>query len=822
MRSARKLVPAAILLAQTLVMLCLLQAAGGTLHAQIIEGRVTDARTGLPLASTNILLQPGQRGTAAGQDGTFDFRNVEPGAYTLRASFVGYRTEEIPVQVTQGTVRVAIALVQAAMPGPAIEVSAIRARERETPATFSDIELKDLRERYTVQDVPVMLADLPSSTFYSESGNGMGYTYLRIRGFDQRRLAVMVNGIPQNDPEDHNVYWLDFVDLLGSADQIQVQRGAGSAFYGPPAIGGSINVVTGDFVNEKGIRLSSGYGSYNTRRSSLAVGSGLVDNTYTFFGRLSTVMSDGYREHSGMKANAYYLSATRYDANLSTRINLYGGPIEDKLAYTGLPKFAIGDREARRKNFNYWEQENGSYTYTQQRRPQEHERFSQPHAELLNEWKVSEAVTLNSALFYFTGEGYFDYDGTGYTDTSYYRMTSRYGFDGVGNPVNPIIRAQVDNRQFGWLPRATWEHGGGTLTAGLELRRHRSLHWGRIQWAEGLPEGYDPDRRYYEYSGGKDIASVYVQELHRLGDRLILMGNVMYVFNRYMLFDEAFVGNDIAVDYHFVNPRLGLNWNIDAAWNLYGNLSYTQREPRLKNLYDAAESSGGALPQFEVDAAGAYDWSRPLVTPEKLLNLEVGTGYRTAYAELLVNGYVMRFADEIIKSGQLDRFGQPVTGNAEATMHYGLELSGRWSPLTTLHLDVNGLVSRSRLTNYAVYEDDGSVTRLDGNRIAGFPELLANARVTWTWNGVTASLAAKFVGDQYTDNFQSEENKVDAYTVVNLMLGWRTPPVLGARALELRLAVNNLFDRLYAQSGEGDQFFVGAERNYFFDVTLEL
>ncbi len=822
MRSARKLAPAASLHTRAFVMLCFLHAAGGTLHAQTIEGRVKDARSGLPLPSTNVLLLPGQRGVATAFDGTFEFRSVEQGSYTLRASFVGYETIDVPVTVGTGAAQVTIALRQAAMPGPEIEVSAIRARQRETPATFSDVDLRTLREQYTVQDVPVLLADLPSAMFYSESGNGMGYTYLRIRGFDQRRLAVMVNGIPQNDPEDHNVYWLDFVDLLGSTDQIQVQRGAGSAFYGPPAIGGSINVVTGDFVNEKGIRLSSGYGSYNTRRSALAVGSGLIDNTYSFFGRLSSVASDGYRDHSGMKASAYYVSATRYDANLSTRINLYGGPIEDKLAYTGLPKFAITDRDARRRNFNYWEAENGAYTYTQQRRPQEHERFSQPHAELLNEWKISDAVTFNSALFLFTGEGYFDYDGTGYTDTTYYRMTAQYGFAGAPNPINPIIRAYVDNRQFGWLPRLTWEHDGGTLTTGFELRRHRSLHWGRIQWAEGLPEGYDPDRRYYEYSGGKEIASVYAQELYALGSGMTLMGNVMYVFNRYLLFDEAFVGNDLAVDYHFLNPRLGLNWNIDAEWNVYGNLSYTQREPRLKNLYDAAESSGGATPQFALAADGSYDQSRPMVTPEKLLNLEIGTGYTTPLAQVLVNGYVMQFTDEIIKSGALDRFGQPVTGNADATLHYGLELSARWSVLSNLHLDVNGLASRSRLSSYAVYNADGSVTRLDGNRIAGFPELLANARLTWSWSGVTTSLAAKFVGDQYTDNEQNEANKVDPYTVVNMMLAYRTPPVLGARAMEFRMSVNNLFDRLYAQSGEGNQFFVGAERNYFFDITLEL
>ena len=136
-------------------------------------------------------------------------------------------------------------------------ITATQAKERETPVTFSNITHRQLAERYSVQDVPVLLSDLPSTTTYSENGNGIGYNYINLRGFDQRRLSVMVNGVPQNDPEDHNVYWLDFPDLLASTDNIQVQRGAGSAFYGPPAVGGSVNLVTNPFRSEPRITLES-------------------------------------------------------------------------------------------------------------------------------------------------------------------------------------------------------------------------------------------------------------------------------------------------------------------------------------------------------------------------------------------------------------------------------------------------------------------------------------------------------------------------------------------------------------------------------------
>ncbi|MBR9978477.1 MAG: TonB-dependent receptor [Bacteroidetes bacterium] len=797
-----------------------------------VNGSVRDAKSGRPLPGANVLLIPeglieesGRRhGMAADRSGHFSFSNVEAGTYTLRISFVGYRTFEETLPVGTQNIERRIVLQPVSMPGPEIEISAMKARERFSPVTFSDVTREDIENEYFVQDIPVMLSDMPSVTYYSESGHGIGYNYLRIRGFDQRRLAVMINGIPQNDPEDHNVYWINLVDQLGNTEEIQVQRGAGSAFYGPPAIGGSINIVTGDFSNRRGITISTGAGSYNTQRFAFAAGSGLIEDTYTFYGRLSRLRTDGYRDHSYTEANSYYFAATRYDEKLTTRINVYGGPVQDGLVYYGLPKFAVKDRTERRKNYNYWSAEDGVYTYTSERRPQEHEQFNQPHFELLNEWKAGERLTFNSAVFYVVGQGYFDFDGTGWTDAAYYRLTPEYGFTDAEDPRNPIIRAWVDNRQVGWLPRLTYDHGGGSLTAGLELRRHRSEHWGRIQWAENLPEGIDPDRHYYEYHGAKDIAAVYVQEQYRLSPRINLMGNVQYVFNRYSLFDEKFVGTDFSVDYHFINPRIGINYNVSEAVNFYGNVSYTHREPRLKNLYDAGESSGGAEPQFETLQNGTPDFSRPLVRPEQLLNVEFGAGWSSEKARVLLNAYVMDFTDEIIKSGGLDRFGQPITGNAEQTLHTGLELSARWSPFRSVRLDVNGMLSRSRLQKYMVYSRDAEgntvATDLSGNRIAGFPEQLANIKFTWQRSGFTGILTWKFVGAQYTDNTEREDYMVEPYNVLNASLGYRLPPILGLRSLDMRFNVNNIFDRLYAQAGEGDQFFVGAERNFFFDIVF--
>lgn len=783
----------------------------------VILGRVVEKETGKPMPGAHVALQGTSIVAAAGENGEFRLEGVEPGNYTIRVSFVGYLSFIAPITVGPGNEPpLIIALEAVILPGQPITVTATRGRERETPATFSTLERIDIRDRYTTQDIPVLLSELPSSTYYSESGNGIGYTYLNIRGFDSRRVAVMVNGIPQNDPEDHNVYWLDFPDLAASLEDIQVQRGAGSAFYGPPAIGGSVNLVTSSFARERSAEVSAGYGSFNTRRYSASLFSGLIGGRYALHARLSKVLSNGYRDKSWIDFNSYFLGLMRFDETMTMQLNLYGGPISDGLAYYGIPKEDVKSFSLRRAN--------------PIKRPEELENFSQPHLELFHEWRLNNVLTLNNTLFIVLGEGFFDYDGS-WAPVSYYRITPDFGYQVTGDPdalylPDALIRAGVKNRQYGWLPRLTLKYGGGEMMVGGEIRIHRSEHWGRLQQPDVLPGGAPHDYRYYEYRGAKDILSVYIHELARIYPSLTLMADLQYAYNRYRLYDEKFLGTDFAVPYHFVNPRIGLNYNVDDRWNAYISAAYTSREPRLTNLYDAAEAStpaawGSVVPQFALRPDGSYDFSRPLVRPESLLNLELGGGLSSPSARLSLNLYWMEFNDEIVKSGRVDRFGQPVTGNAERTRHIGLELSARIQPGNGVEVAGNMTVSRNRFIHEIDFST-GSPVALDGNTIAGFPDLLANARVTYRTGPVAVSLSGKFVGKQYTDNLNDDGHTVDPYFVTDAWLSYRAEGLPGAANVELKLQVNNLFNALYAAYGEGVQYFVGAERNAFLNLAITL
>ena len=462
---------------------------------KLLKGRVIDSETLLPLQNANVYIKGKNIGVTTKSDGQFVLNGNINIQDILVTSFVGYATSKIKLTKADFAKPLTIKLEQKVIPSQTVLVEGSIGKEGVSPLAFSKITQKEIQKNYVVQDVPEYLSQLPSTTFYSENGNGIGYNYLNIRGFDQRRISVSVNGIPQNDPEDHNVYWLDMPDLLGNTAVIQVQRGAGSGIIGYPAIGGSINIITSTFSNKPQIDFSSSLGSFNTRKYCASFGSGLIDNKYSIYAKLSQILSSGYRDNSWVQYNAYYLSAVRYDENITTQINLYGGPIADGLAYTGLPKFAIKDKNLRKANYSDWGTDSNGYTYTVQRRPTEIENFTQPHFELLNDFRINPNVTLNSALFLVIGNGFFDFDGS-WADTTYLRLTSQFGFHPLTNPQNVLIKAEVDNTQFGWVPRVSIKHNNGELIVGGEVRIHRSTHWGSIDFGQELPNGLSKNYRY--------------------------------------------------------------------------------------------------------------------------------------------------------------------------------------------------------------------------------------------------------------------------------------------------------------------------------------
>ncbi len=521
---------------------------------------------------------------------------------------------------------------------------------------------------------------------------------------------------------------------------------------------------------------------------------------------------------------------------MTTQLNFYGGPISDGLAYTGVAKFALKDKNLRKDNFSYWEANNNAYTYVTPRRPSEIENFSQPHYEILNEYTVSNKVKINSALFLVVGNGFFDFDGS-WADTTYLRLTNVNGFNPKKNPGNVLIRAKVENTQFGWIPRLSIKQEKGELIIGGEIRIHRSDHWGSIGFGENLPANITKDYRYYLYKGGKDIINGYLHQSYSVNERLNLLGEVQLAYHKYKLYDEKYIGTNFNISGVYFNPRFGVNYKFGKGQSLYFSFARVTREPRLKNYYDAAESSGGEIPKFETNPDDSFNFNKPIVQPEKMNDFELGFSFNSNNFTATVNLFYMIFNDEIVKNGKVDRFGQPTTGNVDKTVHRGVEVTAALDLQNGLRIFGNATLSNNKITSGRVFLSSTNSIDLSENSISGFPDFLANFGLQYRYKNFYTQFTGKYVGKFYSDNYDKNlstylsrfpgfvnytDNVNDAYFTANLYLSYGFNLFSSLTDSKIFLQVNNIFDNLYSANAIGGEFFPAADRSFYFGLNIGL
>ncbi len=803
-----------------------------------ITGTVYDAETKRPLEGANVVLLPTTYGKTTDKLGNFSL-NIPEGNYQLSVSFLGYKVFKQTVKINSGQESsLIINLIPTILPGQTVEITAMRASERLSPIAFTNLESEEIEKRYWAQDIPMLLSELPNVYSYSDNGNGIGYSYLKMRGFSQNRIAVLLNGIPLNDAESHEVYWVNLTDFLASTQDIQIQRGVGSSLYGASAFGGSVNLVTKSSSQNSHIEILSGGGSYNTKKYSVAANSGLIEQTYTIYGRFSRIETDGYRDKSWSKLWSYFISASRFDESMTTRINIFGGPEQSYLSYRGVQKPQLDDPQFRKKNpFQY---------------PNEIDNFYQPHFQLLNEWQISDNIQLNNTFFVFSGKG--DYTQfRSKRDVREYKISRFIISDSTLLPsgyfrnldkdvmrdsfqvrnIDLVRQRFVDEVDWGWLPRMTLKTESGELVFGGELRRHKGHHFGEVVWASLLPPGITPNLRYYDYVVPKTSVSLYFHGLYKLTPEVTLTGDLQLAYHHIGLQDERNYNVSFTRNYKFLTPRTGINYNITSEANIFLNISMAQRDPAFKNIYDPQDywSNPLNLPKNFRQTADGYVYQGKELKPETFYNFEFGGGYSTEIITAKINLFWMDFYDEIIASGQIDDNGVPVMGNADRSIHSGIEAQLALNINSRLQLSGNISYNNNYIKRYTEYIMDWNTMiatpiKYDGNKLGGFPDVLGNFRLTYTHEGILASLNAQHVGRIYLDNTERTSYSIEPHTLINGILGYNFGSILGIKSVEARLVINNITNLLYAAGGyveEGVAYYIpAADRNYFASIKIIL
>jgi len=809
-------------------------------ESTVLLGRVVDAASGAPLANANVSVQGSAAGTMTMNDGWFSLRGAPDKPYTLVVSFIGYEPLLLavdPASVAPGE-SLELALQPTVYATEQIVVTASRYGS-DLHLSQTNIPRGELQRKIADIDIPLLLEDTPGLYASSDAGNGIGYTYLKIRGFDQRRVGVMVNGIPLNDPEDHQVYWVDLPDLASSLEDVQVQRGVTNSLGGMAAIGGTVNLVTDILSVEPRARAAAYAGSYGTAKQSLLYNTGLVDGRFSSAMRISHLESDGYRDRSGSDQWAVFWSGRYQTPNSATQVNIYTGREKTLHAWDAIDEDTLeNDR-----------------TYNPETYVNAVDDFRQPHYELHHRWNVADNLMLKNSAFVIHGEGFYE----NFKDD---RQAGDFGLDrsdylglDPGSEVDLVRRKWVRKDQVGWVPQMMMDHSGGRTVIGGDVYTFHSNHWGDVISVEGFTPGdMVGGLKYHEYTGDKVAWSAYVNERWEALPGFTLMADMQFQHKRYEFMQEpagSFQGdlrNAYTVDYDFFNPKGGFFWDLPRDLlggdvGLYGHVGQTHREPADNDLFDTWDGPDdlGVQPLFsrsepvDENGDGSVDyvrWYDPQVLEEKVLNWEGGFSWRTRAVSLTINGYWMDFENEIVPYGGVDEDGLAIRGNADKTLHRGIEM-GLAADITPVHrLRLAASKSWDEYDRFSVFEDvwdwdtgeylGTTETDYSGNPIPLFPDHLLSATVESDFGPLDTSVRLRRVGKQHLDNTGQDNRVIDAYTTVDLGLS-ADLAALGGESLSgafFEIRLRNLFDVEYETNGYYDPWSGGnmripaAKRNF--------
>jgi iron complex outermembrane receptor protein len=803
----------------------------------LLAGRVSDADTGAPLANANIQIQGRDLGTISAAGGYFTLSKVPGEPLTLVVTFVGYEPTLLaldPTKLADGE-EISVTLKPMIYAGEEIVVTASR-YDSDVHLSHTNLSRDEIRQRHSEVDIPLLLIDTPGLYATSDAGNGVGYTYLKIRGFDQRRVGVMINGIPLNDPEDHQVYWVNMPDLVSSLQDVQIQRGVANSVGGMAAIGGTVNLVTEILPVAPAGRLSLFGGSYGTAKQSLSYSTGLLGGRFASSLRVSHLESDGYRQRAGSDQWAMFWSGRYVTPNSATQINIYTGRELTHHAWDPVDEQTLAaDRTSNPETYHNAVDD-----------------FRQPHYELHHRWNLSERMALTNSIYLVHGEGFYE-NFKADRDVDDFSLRPRLAIPDSIETMDLVRQKWVRKDQVGWVPQLMVEHAGGRTVIGGHAYTFHSNHWGDVIWVEGFtPDHFVEGLKYYDYEGDKDTWSLFVNERYEVISGLTLLMDLQYQHIHYDFLQNE-VGNfrgdngtrhGYTVKYDFFNPKGGLYWRLPRGvaggeLGLYGHVGVSHREPADADLFDTWDGPDDlgvaplfhqSSPVYDADGMVAYlEWSDPLVSEERVLNYEVGTAFRSDRFSLTVNGYLMEFTDEIIPYGTVDDDGYGIKGNAEKTLHRGIEAGFTARPHD--NHTFTAAVSRSwdEFDTFTFYDWDGTPSDYSGNPIALFPRHLVSASWRGDWGSIDSSVRFRNVGRQYLDNTGDEERTIDAYSVVDLGLsvdlagfGWAS--LSGASA---ELHVRNVLDEEYETSGYYDGWGAGnyklpaAGRNFLVGVHYD-
>ena len=804
----------------------------------VIKGVVLDAGNGESLIGTTVYLDGTTIGTTADLDGSFQF-NAPAGDYKVIVSFVGYEPKEISVTVGTGTTDLGtIELESNAIGLNEISVFADVAITRKTPVAVTSVPAEVIERELGNQEFPEIMKMTPG-VYATKSGGGYGDSRINVRGFDQRNVAVMINGIPVNDMENGWVYWSNWAGLSDGTRSMQVQRGLGASKLAINSVGGTLNIITKTTDAKKGGFLSASMSDYGMKKTKLGLNTGLLDGGWAISFIGSRTEGEGYIDATWIDAWSYFLSVSKQiNDDHSLVFTAIGAPQKHGQRVTDQYHALSYD-----KYEQYGNTYNSGWGYLDGKRLLEKTNYyHKPQMALNWYWDISEKSFLSTSAYLSFGRG----GGSGILGQGFYKYNVNRTANGwydwnqsvdanVANGddgAEQILRNSVNSHNWmGILSTLNHELSENLqLIAGVDFRKYKGIHHrevrdllGASHWDDSY-RGYKSGNSYaqvgdkidYYNDGFVSYTGAFTQLEYAKGDFSSFVAasvsNTWYRRVDYFNYDDRVTGyeRDYAGEESTTesqigyNLKTGFNYNIDDQNNFFVNAGYYSRAP----FFDAV------FINYKNDVNENYG-------PEKVLAGELGYGYNSRNITARVNAYYTSWKDRWLD----DYFKDPATGVGSYVyfqglneVHYGLEAELSASLSKSFKVAFQASIGKWYYpdnVDVELYDEDyqtigSSVLYTADTKVVDAPQTQLGVAVKWD---VTKQLDLG-VNVLYYDQLYSKYNltdkqnpsdegvnswKLPSYATVDLRVGF----AFDFAGLDAYAScnVNNLFDAEYVVEG---------------------
>ena len=657
-----------------------------------------------------------------------------------------------------------------------------------TPVTFSQVSRRELQRGSSSHSLPMMLQLQPSVVATTEGGLGLGYSKLWVRGTDDSRINVTLNGIAMNDAESQQVFWVNLPAMHSFLNSAQLQRGVGTSANGSGAFGASLNLQSKLSGRKAYGAAEASVGSYGTFLSSIAVGSGELPSGFSFDMVYSRGLTDGYIRNAKADLHSLFAVAGWERGDDQLKLSYILGDQCTGITWEGvsLEKFEVdprynvaGEFYDDAGNVHYYDNETDNYR--------------QHYVQAAWNHSFSPFFTWSNTLNFTKGDGFYE---NYKADTKF----SKYGLEpaqGAPGRSDFIVQQAMDNSFYAANSSLLFEKGFWKGSAALSYGFYDGDHFGDVLWCKNLL--LDGDYRWYENSGRKSDWSGFVRAEYSGIEDFTFFADLQYRGVRYALkgIDKDFALLDWEKCYNFFNPKAGVSYAPDDNGRIYASVAVAHREPSRSDIKESIKSGS---------ASG--------LKAERLVDVELGYRFSSQNLSFAANLFFMEYKDQLVATGKLSDVGYVIKENMPVSFRRGIELSGGWQCLPFLRVDANLTLSRNKAVDYTAFVDTYN-NPVDWESVAQTPVFFESTNLVLspevTGMGMVSvspgcgwdfSLSTKYVGKQFMDNFNSSASVVPAYFVSSLKVlkGFR---LFNNRydSLELSFVVDNLFNHKYFSYG---------------------